>query len=129
MTQILMILALVVALIFGISFYNETAGQRAIATAQADAIRIEAKSEARVNTILAFLPWGILLGASIPLTILALKWQPKRVVEQRMILQIEPGVQAELPRRELWQALAARQVELLPEARKADDTRQILIIK
>ena len=129
MAQILIILALVVALIFGISFYNETAGQRAIADARADAIRIEAKSEARVAVILALLPWGITAALAIPATILALKWQPRRVIEQRVVLQIEHPGAIEIPRRELWQAISARQAELLPEARRADETRQVVIIR
>ncbi len=125
MAQILIILALVVTLIFGIAFYNETASQRAIADARADAIRIEAKAEARVAVILALLPWGITAALAIPATILALKWQPRRVVEQRVILQIEPGV----PRRELWQALAAGQTELLSGVRGADETKSVVIIR
>lgn len=129
MAQILIILAMVVALIFGISFYNETASQRAIAEARADAIRIEAKSEARVSVILALLPWGITAALAIPATILAMKWQPRRVIEQRVVFQIEHPGAIEIPRRELWQAISARQAELLPEARRADETRQVVIIR
>lgn len=106
------LLALIIALIvlvFGMVAWTHSAAELEVARARADAILIEARAEARAETIYALLPWGALLAIGLPATILALKYQPRRVVENKVIFQIGPGQ----PRRALWDALAAGQAELL----------------
>lgn len=120
-----LIIALVI-FVFGMAAWNYSAAEMEMARARADAIRIEARAEARATTLYALLPWGVILAFGLPATILALRWQPRREIRHEVTFQIE----ADKPRREVWQAMSTTGADLLdlPEVGK-DDTKTIIVVR
>lgn len=145
------LLAIVIAgavLIFGLAWFNESQATKIKAEAHAQSTIIRAEAQARTMIIeanananavmtqanaalmIAAFPvtvaiFGGIVGllCAVALLVFVIRWQPRRVIEQRVIIQIGPGQ----PRREAWQALSATRADLL-EARK-DDTKTIVAIR
>lgn len=101
----LAILAAVVIIITTVVSYNLSAGERAIAEARASAIKIEAESNAQVRLNYSLIPYAVILALAIPGTILALKYQPRQVIEKRVIFEIERPAEPPLSRRQVWDQL------------------------
>lgn len=139
MNYLLATVIAIAALVFGLIWFNESQATKIKAEAQAQAVIIRAESDARFRDtqatamiMVAALPVVIVIVigagggvAAVALVIMALKWQPRRVIEQRVILQIEPGQ----PRREVWQAIEMASRLELPEGTRRDDTKKIYVVK
>lgn len=122
MNYLLAIIIAAALLIGGLAWLNESQATKIKAEAQAQATIIQANAQAQATQtqanatmMLAAFPMVLAIGgavglalAGVALLIVAIRWQPRRVIEQRVIFQIAPG----LPRRELWQALSdTRQID------------------
>ena len=133
MQYILAIIIAAAVLIFGLAWLNESQATKIKAEARAQTQIIQANAQAQTQIIqanaqasatmtqanammmLAALPVILAIGGAVGLSlagaallIVAIRWQPRRVVEQRIVYQIGPG----MPRRKLWQALSdTRQIE------------------
>lgn len=123
MNYLLAVIAAVVLVVFGLAWLNESQANRITAQAQAQSVLIRAESDARFRdsqstTLMyaAVLPLVMVVAAgavgvliAVAFIIIAIKWQPRRLIESRVVFQIEAGQ----PRRELWQAMAAAKTEAL----------------
>ena len=122
MQYILAIIIAAAVLVFGLAWLNESQATKikAEAAAQAQIIQANAQAsavmtQANATMMLAAFPVVLAIGGAVGLAlvggallIVAIRWQPRRVIEQRIIYQIGPGTS----RRELWQALSdTRQIE------------------
>lgn len=92
------IIIAVTVFVFGMAAWNHSEAVLVEARARADAIIIKAEAAAQATIILALVPWGIILGIAIPVTILSLKYQPRQLPPKEVHFLIEPGQ----PRRALW---------------------------
>lgn len=123
MNYLLAIIVAAAVLIGGLAWLNESQATKIKAEAQAQAQIIQANAQAsatmtqaNATMMLAAFPVVLAIGGAVGLSlagaallIVAIRWQPRRVIEQRVVFpQLEQGH----PRRELWQAMSdTRQIE------------------
>lgn len=131
MNYALAIIISAAVLIGGLAWLNESQATKIKAEAQAQAQIIQANAQASATMtqasttmMLAAFPMVLAIGGAVGLSlagaallIVAIRWQPKQVIEQRVVFKIEPRTpqgNVRVPRRELWQALSdTRQIETI----------------